>query len=63
MMRQIRVPSAAGHWTRRKEQSWRIQGQVEKVRLGCVFKDEDISPGKNPGEGISVEASACAGRG
>lgn len=57
------MPSAAGHWTRRKEQSWRIQGQVEKVRLGCVFKDEDISPGKNPGEGISVEASACAGRG
>ena len=57
------MPSAAGHWTRRKEQSWRIQGQVEKVRLGSVFKDEDISPGKNPGEGISVEASACAGRG
>ena len=57
------MPSAAGHWTRRKEQSWRIQGQVEKVRLSSVFKDEDISPGKNPGEGISVEASACAGRG
>ena len=57
------MPSAAGHSTRRKEESWRIQGQAEKVRLGCVFKDEAISPGKHPGEGISLEASACAGHG